>query len=145
MADEAFDIGFIELDDLGNEEHLPGHTGLGDRFLQSFIDDAFMRGVLVNDHQAILSLRHDVSVMNLGACRSERMIDNRAAQWLDRAKSRWSAPAEANRETPQSSPRRRLSPRALPRAPARSSARGRSARAPIRHCESAPRLWPDAR
>ena len=82
MADEAFDIGFIELDDLGNEKDLAGNTGLGDRFLEAFIDNAFMCGVLVNDHQAVLSLRHNISVVNLRPRRSERMIDERAISRL---------------------------------------------------------------
>src|SRR5215467_16147148 len=82
VTDEAFDIGFIELDDFGNEKDLPRHTSLGDRFLQSLIDDAFMRGMLVDDYQAVLRLRNDISVMNLGARRSERMIKQRAVARL---------------------------------------------------------------
>src|ERR1700746_574478 len=88
MANEALDVGFIELDDFGNEKDLCRHTPLADRLLQSLINDPFMRGVLIDDYQAVLGLRYDISVMNLGARRSERMIEQRAvARLLFRARN----------------------------------------------------------
>src|SRR5262249_14821025 len=81
-ANEAFDIDFIEIDDLGNEKNLPRYTGLIDRFLQSLINDAFMRGVLVDDHQAFGGLGNDVGIMNLSARGPEGGTGERAVARL---------------------------------------------------------------
>ena len=43
--------------------------------LQPLIDDALMRGVLVDDDQAVAGLRHDIGLVDLRARRAERPID----------------------------------------------------------------------
>ena len=42
----------VELDDLGDQQHLARHAAVGQRRLQALVDQALVRGVLVDDHHA---------------------------------------------------------------------------------------------
>ena len=72
---EPLDIGLVELDDLGDQQDLPRDAGLLQRRLHALVDDALMRGVLVDDHDAVARLRHDVGLVQLRARRAERAVD----------------------------------------------------------------------
>ncbi len=50
------------------------------RRLQPFIDDTLVRGVLVDDDEAVARLRHDVSFVHLRTRRSERVIEGVATR-----------------------------------------------------------------
>src|SRR5262245_61625395 len=62
---EPHGIGLIEINDLGNEKDLPRDTGFFDRRFHAFIDDALVRGMLVNDHKAIAGLGDDIGFVHL--------------------------------------------------------------------------------
>ena len=72
---QPLDVGFVELDDVGDQQKLPRHAGLFDGGLEPLIDDALMRGVLIDDNKPIARLRDDVSVVNLCSRGAERMIE----------------------------------------------------------------------
>src|SRR5580704_19100572 len=74
-GDEPLDVGFVELDDLWNEQNLPRYARFLDRRLELLVDDALVRGVLVDDDQAVAGLRHDIGLVHLGARRAERPVD----------------------------------------------------------------------
>ena len=71
---QALDVGLIEFDDIGDQQDLPRHARLGDSSFELLVDDAFMSGVLIDDNEAVAGLRHDVGLVHLRACGSERMI-----------------------------------------------------------------------
>src|SRR5579883_1483901 len=71
---EPLDVGLVELDDFRNEQDLSRHAALRKRGFQLLVNDALVRGVLVDNDQAVARLRHDVSLMQLRACGAERMI-----------------------------------------------------------------------
>lgn len=73
--EQALDRRLIHLDDLGDQEDLPLHAVGRQRSLQPLVDDALMRGVLVDDDQAVTGLRDDVGLVDLGARGAERAID----------------------------------------------------------------------
>ena len=72
---EPFDIGLVELDDLGDQQDLPRDAVTLQRGLHALIDDALVRGVLIDDHDAVARLRHDVSLVQLRARSAERAVD----------------------------------------------------------------------
>ena len=57
----------VEIDNLGHQQRLGFNTAVGALALQAFVDEAFMGGVLVDEHEAIPRLGNNVVVMNLGA------------------------------------------------------------------------------
>ena len=68
-------IRLVQFDDVGNEQNLSSDAGPVDRRFEFFIDDAFVRGVLIDDHQSVPRLRHDIGVVDLRARGAERMIE----------------------------------------------------------------------
>ena len=64
----------VELDDFGDQQQLPRDPPIGEGSLQPLIDEAFMRGVLVNDDERILGLGDDEGVVELRARGAERVI-----------------------------------------------------------------------
>ena len=68
-------VGLVEFDDLRDEQDLPRHAGLVDRRLHALVDDALMRGVLVDDDQPVAGLRHDIGLVHLRARGAERALD----------------------------------------------------------------------
>ena len=51
-------------------------TPLGvERGLEALVDDALVRGVLVDDDEAVAGLRHDIGLMQLRARGAERTVD----------------------------------------------------------------------
>ncbi len=63
----------VELDHLRDEEDLAGDAAIGERPLQPLIDEALMRGVLIDDDQRVLGLGDDEGVVDLRARRAERI------------------------------------------------------------------------
>ena len=51
------------------------HAAFRDRGLELLVDDALVRGVLVDDDEAVAGLRHDIGLVHLRARRAERMIE----------------------------------------------------------------------
>ena len=72
---KPLDVSFVELDDVGDQEKLPRHAGLRNCCLEPLIDDALVRGVLIDNDEPIARLRDDVSVVDLRTRRAERMIE----------------------------------------------------------------------
>ena len=68
-------VGLVELDDLRDQQDLARHAARCERRLQPLIDDALMRGVLVDDDQAVAGLRHDIGLVHLRARGAERAVD----------------------------------------------------------------------
>ena len=65
-------VGFIEFYDFRDQQYLSRDAGSLDRLLHTLIYDAFMRGVLIDNDEAVAGLRDNVGLMNLGS---------RCAQW----------------------------------------------------------------
>ena len=65
----------IELDDLGDQQDLPRDALLLERGLHALVDQPLVRGVLVDDDQAVAGLRHDVGVVHLRAGGAERTVE----------------------------------------------------------------------
>ena len=78
--DEPLDVGLVELDDLGDQQDLAGDAGLVERRLQPLVDDALVRGVLVDDDEPVARLRHDIGLVHLRARGAERPVDAGRAQ-----------------------------------------------------------------
>ena len=75
MREQPLDVRLVKFDDIGDQQDLPRHAGLGDRGFEFFVDDAFMGGVLIDNDEAVAGLRHDVSLMHLRARGPERVIE----------------------------------------------------------------------
>ena len=73
--DEPLDVGFVEFDDFRDQQDLPADAAFVDRGLEPLIDDAFMRGVLIDDDEPVARLRHDIGFVDLRPRRAERMIE----------------------------------------------------------------------
>ena len=74
-ATQPLDVGLVELDDLRDQQNLPRDAGLLERGLHALVDDALMRGVLVDDDEAVARLRHDVGLVHLRARGAERPVE----------------------------------------------------------------------
>ena len=68
-------IGLIKLDDFRNQHDLAGDAGHFDRRLHSLIDDALMRGMLIDDDEPVAGLRHDIGLVDLRARSTQRPPD----------------------------------------------------------------------
>ncbi len=68
-------IGLVQLDDFRDQQDLPRHAAAVDRRLHALVDKPLMRGVLIDHHQPVTRLRHDISLVNLRARRAERTIE----------------------------------------------------------------------
>ena len=75
LSDEACDIAFLELDDFGDQQDLPRDAGLPERRLQALVDDALVGGMLIDDHQPVAGLRHDIGRVHLRARGTQRSIE----------------------------------------------------------------------
>ena len=73
MGEKLGAVGGIELDDLGREHHLTLDAAQGALALQALIDEPLVGRVLVDDDEAVLGLRHDIGLVQLGARRSQRI------------------------------------------------------------------------
>ena len=73
--DEPLDVGFVELDDLGDQQDLARDAGLFERRLEALVDEAFVGGVLVDNDDAVPRLRHHVGFVHLRTRGAERTID----------------------------------------------------------------------
>ena len=58
------------------------------RRLQSFVDDALMCGVLIDDDKTVARLRHNVSFVHLRARRPQRVIEAVSGRIRERAVAR---------------------------------------------------------
>ena len=65
----------IQFDDFGQQQPLSLDTAFGQIGLHAFIDNAFMRGVLIDNHQTVAGLGNDVIGMHLPAGCPQRMIN----------------------------------------------------------------------
>src|SRR5215510_8200701 len=54
-------IRLVELDDLRNEKNLARNPGILDGCLDPLVNDPLMSGVLIDDDESVMRLRHDVS------------------------------------------------------------------------------------
>ena len=57
----------VQLDDFGNEERLALDAAIVERPLHALVDEALMRGVLIDDDDAVVGLRDDIGVVQLRA------------------------------------------------------------------------------
>ncbi len=67
-----------QLHHLRDQEHLARHGAAGKRRLQPLVDDALVRGVLVDDDQPVIGLRDDVVRVKLRAGGAERTREHRS-------------------------------------------------------------------
>ena len=58
---DADDIVLRHVDDFRDQQALPRHRFAGQRGLQPFVDDALVRGMLVDDDQTVVGLGDDLS------------------------------------------------------------------------------------
>ena len=72
---QPLDVGLVELDDLGDQQDLPRDAAALERRLHALVDEPLMRGVLVDDDQAVARLRHDVGLVHLRARGAERPVE----------------------------------------------------------------------
>ena len=73
--DEPRGVRLVEFDDFRDQQDLPRHAGFLDRGLHALVDDALMRGVLVDDDEAVAGLRHDIGFVDLRARRAQWTFD----------------------------------------------------------------------
>ena len=73
--EQALDVGLVELDDLGDQQDLARDAGLLQRRLQPLVDEALVRGVLVDDDDAVAGLRDDIGLVHLRARGAERPVE----------------------------------------------------------------------
>ena len=78
--EQPLDVGLVELDDLGDQQDLPRDAGLLERGLHALVDQPLVRGVLVDDHEAVARLRHDVGLVHLRARGAERPVEQVGAR-----------------------------------------------------------------
>src|SRR5580692_81919 len=78
---ELLDRGLVHFDDLRDQQDLPLHAVFGQRSLQPFVDDALMRGVLVNDNKTVAGLRDDIGLVNLRSRRAKWPVEQ-VGGWL---------------------------------------------------------------
>ncbi len=105
-------VGLVELDDLGDQQDLPRHACPLQRRLHALVDDALMRGVLVDDHDAVARLRHDVRLVQL---RARRRADGRSGRARPARPPRVRRPSARRYRTPPARPlRNRPTPWRLP-------------------------------
>ena len=72
---QPLDGGLVDFDDFRDQQDLPLHAVFRERRFQSLIDDALMRGVLVDDNEAVAGLRDDIGLVDLRPCRAERAVE----------------------------------------------------------------------
>ena len=70
---QEFDMRGIEVDHLGQQQALARHPARDESRLHALVDQALVGGVLVDQDQARLRLRHDVAVVQLRARGAERI------------------------------------------------------------------------
>src|SRR6185437_16497667 len=81
---EARSVGLVELDHFGEEEELALDAAIAEMLLHPLVDEAFMRGVLVDDDDAALGLRDDIGVVKLRPRGAERIMFERRGAGLGR-------------------------------------------------------------
>lgn len=69
---------FVEFDHFGQQQSLTLDTIGGKIGLHAFIDNAFMGGMLIDNHQTVSGLGNDVIGMDLPARSTKRMINKLA-------------------------------------------------------------------
>ena len=72
LLEELGAIGRVEVDDFGRQHDLPFDAARRSFALQPLVDEALMRGMLIDDDETVARLRDDVILMELGARRAER-------------------------------------------------------------------------
>jgi hypothetical protein len=77
MRQQARHVALVHVDDGGDEKHLTLDACLFALPLQPLVDEALVRGMLIDDDDAIAGLGHDVGVVQLGPRRAERGIEIR--------------------------------------------------------------------
>mmetsp|Transcript_3397 Transcript_3397/g.5938 ORF Transcript_3397/g.5938 Transcript_3397/m.5938 type:complete len:232 (+) Transcript_3397:868-1563(+) len=73
MVQQSVGLG-AEGDDLGDQQRLPGDAIRGHLRLQFFVNETFVGGVLIDQHDAERRLCNDVILMHLRARRAERAV-----------------------------------------------------------------------
>ena len=72
-AEQTVHVGFVELDDLRDQENLARDAASFQRRLEFLVDDALMGGVLIDDDEPVARLRNDIGLVHLRAGGAERM------------------------------------------------------------------------
>ena len=121
---QALDVGLVELDDLGDQQDLARDAGLVERGLHALVDEALVRGVLVDDDEAVARLRHDVGLVQLRARGAERPVEQ-IGRGLGRPR-RARRPTARRRRRPPARPRRSRRSAAARRASGRARIAGRA-------------------
>ena len=79
----------VEFDHFGDQQHLPLDAAIGERGFQLFIDQALMRGVLVDDDDGMAGLGDDIGLVELGAGGAERVGQRIGGRRLAGRRRRW--------------------------------------------------------
>ena len=64
-GDQSRGGGFVQLDDFGDQQSLALHPAIDQRRLDTLVDQPFVGGVLIDDHDAVGCLGYDVRVVDL--------------------------------------------------------------------------------
>ncbi len=70
--DQRLRLRRIEFHDFRNEQRLPAHAAIGEHLLHALIHQPLVRGVLIDDDDAVFGLRDDIGLVNLRPRRAER-------------------------------------------------------------------------
>ena len=70
----------VELDHLGDQQHLAGEAAIGEGLLHPLVDQALMGGVLIDDDERSLGLGDDEGLVHLRPRRAERIAPAHAAR-----------------------------------------------------------------
>ena len=126
-AHDALGLGGVELDDLGDQQRLARDAAGLHLGLHALVDQPLVRGVLVDDDDAVAGLGDDIGLVQLGAGGAER-----EGRWGRSPRRRRGAsgrlargPRALRRRQHRSTPRLR---RPAAGAPGREAARARAAR-----------------
>ena len=65
-------FGGIKIHHFRDQQRLAGDAAIGQRLLHPLIDQPFMRGMLVHDHDAVFGLGHDIGLMQLRPRHAQR-------------------------------------------------------------------------
>ena len=74
LGDDAVRVHGVEIHHFGNEQQLPCDPRGVALALETLVNEALMRRMLIDDDDAVLRLRDDVGAVNLRARRAERAM-----------------------------------------------------------------------
>ena len=129
----------VELDHLGQQQRLPPDPALAQLGLQPLVDDALVRGMLVDQDQAALGLGQDPAAVQLGARGTQRVVLVGLGRGLVAARGPTARPP---RGPPAAGPAPSRAPGSARPGPAPVAARGPARKAPRAAPPAAALRWP---